>query len=239
MASTPALAAAKDFPLINVSELTAGYGIAYVFGVIGAVLFVQIILRKAGENSNRKDDSSQESCPAFSHSESLLWVLANIILGSIIDNVRIPGTGFSLGVSGRILTTGLLLGGLMRRFGRCCAQTTLQTVGSIGLIFFLAGMGMPAGFSFAGAAKPVYAVYGAMITLTPVTFGWFTARYVFSMSPPNSLAVICGGMTSTPAIGVLYGKSAKKCDMSAYAISYTGALFSLIMAVRLLHVIFT
>ena len=59
LTSTPALAAAKEFPSVNVSELTVGYGASYVISVIGTVLFVQIILQKADESCHYKVDSDR------------------------------------------------------------------------------------------------------------------------------------------------------------------------------------
>lgn len=51
------------------------------------------------------------------------------------------------------------------------------------------------------------------------------------------MSIVCGGMTSTPAIGVLMRKNKSRVDITAYSIAYVGALFAMVVVVRLFPLI--
>ena len=50
MTSTPGLSAVHDLEGVTPALATAGYGSAYLFGVVGVVLFVQFLMKKQDEN---------------------------------------------------------------------------------------------------------------------------------------------------------------------------------------------
>lgn len=235
LTSTPALAAAGELPATRLPELTAGYGAAYVFGVAGVVLFIQIRNRKAAPAPppTPVETTSQRTMTPAS---SLILVFLTIVAGYCLGGITVPGIELSLGPSGGILASGLLLGGWCCRRHIGSSSALLPTLRRLGLLFFLIGMGVPAGRSLAGAARPIYILYGLAVTAAAVGAGWLCAR-LLRMPAADSSAAVCGGMTSTPAIGVLSDKFGG-VDMSAYALAYTGALLTLLLSVRVLHAIF-
>lgn len=238
LTSTPALAAASECAALDAAALSAGYGGAYLFGVAGVVLFVQVMNRNPAAEPPAAPAEAGRRRP-LSLAGSLLLLFVTVAAGSALGGVSVPGLGLSLGASGGILVCGLLLGSLCAQRGRCPAPAVLPAVRSLGLIFFLIGMGVPAGLRFAGAARPIGLLYGAAATSAAIAAGWLCARRLFHMTIVDSSVAVCGGMTSTPAIGVLCGKQAGRVDLSAYATAYTGALFTLLLAVRLLCALYT
>ncbi|MBR7148201.1 MAG: permease, partial [Firmicutes bacterium] len=80
-------------------------------------------------------------------------------------------------------------------------------------------------------------IYGALMTLVPMFIGYFFAAKVLKLSVFNTLGAICGGMTSTPALGTLI-KVTKTDDVaSAYAATYPIALVFVVLASQFLAIV--
>lgn len=249
LTSTPGLSAAKEVAASS-DSVVAGYGIAYLFGVLGVVLFVQIvpkILRTdiAKERESFVAANSVVIPPLKSKVTSLEplgvfpFFLA-ISLGCIIGAIKIPGINFSLGTSGGTLVAGLIIG----HFGHVgfidCRinKNILNYFRELGLVLFLIGAGVPGGVNFVSNVRPSYFVYGACMTLIPMIVGYFIARYVFKLSLFNNLGSITGGMTSTPALGTLIATAGTDEVASAYAATYPLSLVSIVLAAKIIIMIF-
>ena len=113
----------------------------------------------------------------------------------------------------------------------------LSAVKSFGLMLFFVGSGINAGQSLTGEIYWIGILYGAMISAVSIFGGYLLTHGLFKFSKVESLSIICGGMTSTPAIGALQERD-QEVDLSLYSMSYIGALITLIMAVRLLASVF-
>ena len=73
-------------------------------------------------------------------------------------------------------------------------------------MLFLAGAGIAAGQGFVETVSRygwLLFLGGAAVTLVPMCIAFVLATYVFKLSLPDTLGSICGGMTSTPALGAL------------------------------------
>ena len=122
MTSTASLATTKEL-FGDQSAAGVGYGLAYVFGIISVVMFVQLVpkLLKAdieAENAKLPD-------PPVSKSESdkslltvdgpgVFVVCVAIALGALIGAVEVPlggGTSFSLGTGGGAIIAGIVVSG--------------------------------------------------------------------------------------------------------------------------------
>ena len=122
LTSTPGLAAALEAS--GDAAASVGYGIAYPFGVLGVVLFVQLIPKfvKCDIADEVKDlTSGEDVTETLEGKKSLinldpygLCVFAvAVVLGMLVGSISIPlpgGASFSLGNSGGPLLTGLLAG---------------------------------------------------------------------------------------------------------------------------------
>lgn len=246
LTSTPGLAAALE--ATGSSGASVGYGIAYPFGVIGVVFFVQL-MPKLLRIDITKERESFEAAAAVTIKEGkktyfaaepfgFLPLAIAIVLGILIAKISIPlpgGGAFSLGTSGGPLIAGLILG----HFGHVGAlslkveKNVLECMREFGLCLFLLGAGTDAGSGFVSTIAehgPMLFVYGAIITLIPMIIGYIVASKLMKLSVFNTLGSICGGMTSTPALGTLIKVTGTDDVASAYAATYPFALVSVILA---------
>ncbi len=254
LTTTPGLAVVNEVTGTAVASI--GYGIAYPFGVIGVVLFVQLAPRlfKTDLQKEREQFAKAEVAPATEKKKKILHVDTQgffgfalaIVLGVLLGKIEIPfgnGVTFSLGTSGGPLIAGLLLGhfGTIARVNVVMNKETLKSLRELGLALFLIGAGFKAGAGFVDVLVQygfMLFVYGAIMTLIPMIVGLFLARKVLKLGMLNSLGSICGGMTSTPALGALI-KTAETDDVAtAYAATYPIAIAVIVITFQLLCLIF-
>ena len=251
LTSTPGLSAATEAVTGEAAgEITAGYGIAYVFGVLGVVLFVQLIpkLLKVDTEAERASFQAGNAVTIKPITKKLTkldpfgafaFFLA-IALGCLIGSIKIPGINFSLGTSGGTLISGLVIGHFGHIFGIDCRinKESLQFFRELGLVMFLIGAGVPGGVSFMENIQLKYFLYGIIMTLVPMIIGFLVAKYVFKLSIFNNLGSITGGMTSTPALDALIRAAGTDEVSSAYAATYPIALVVVVLAAKIIVMVF-
>lgn len=257
LTSTPAFSAAKATVAPEYQSLVSvGHGIAYIFGVIGVVLFVQLIpkLTKANMDEERaklviKEEGSKKAFTGklfhIDHMGIAAFSLA-AILGTVIGQVKIPlssqglsGTCFSLTTTGGCLLVSLILGHF-QRIGKISIMpegTTLKLFRELGLVLFLVGAGIPGGAEFVENFDAMYFVYGIIMTIVPLIIGYLFAKYVLKLSLLNNLGSITGGMTSTPALGTLIGTAGTEDVAAAYAATYPIALIAVVLVSQFLIIL--
>ncbi len=258
LTSTPAFSAAKATVAPEYTGLVSvGHGIAYIFGVVGVVLFVQIIpkLTKANMEEERaklvikeekKEEKKQVKLFEIDHMGIAGFSLA-AILGTIVGQIKIPlssegfeGTCFSLTTTGGCLLMSLILGhfGRVGRISIMPKQSTLKLFRELGLVLFLVGAGIPGGAEFVANFDPMYFVYGIVMTIFPLIAGYLFAKYVLKLSLLNNLGSITGGMTSTPALGTLISTAGTEDVAAAYAATYPIALIAVVLVSQLIVIMF-
>ncbi|MEE1056301.1 MAG: permease [Acutalibacteraceae bacterium] len=259
LTSTPAFSAAKATVADEYTSLVSvGHGIAYIFGVIGVVLFVQIIpkITKADMAAERKKISiSADKSEKKSFKGKLLsldghgfaaFALA-AILGIFVGKIMIPlsgdglsGTCFSLTTTGGCLLASLVFGhfGRIGKLNIMPEQSTLKLFRELGLVLFLVGAGIPGGADFVANFDPMYFVYGIIMTTIPLIAGYLFAKYVLKLSLLNNLGSITGGMTSTPALGTLISTAGTEDVAAAYAATYPIALIAVVLVSQFLIILF-
>ena len=172
LTSTPGLSAAKEVAAGAEDLVTAGYGIAYLYGVLGVVFFVQIMPRilKVDMEEERKKIVGISGVGERVFTRKLRQIelygflpfFLAIAMGCIIGAFKIPGINFSLGNSGGCLVAGLLVG----HFGHAGSidmridKKTLNFMRELGLVFFLIGAGVPGGVNFVNSIRVSYFIYG-------------------------------------------------------------------------------
>lgn len=243
LTSTPGLGAAKEAVAIP-GNASAGYSIAYIFGVVGVVLFVQVVPKvlKVDMESERAKFTAAAGVELKAESKKLLELdsfglcalAITVVLGIFLAKLKIGN--FSLGTSGGPLIMGLIIG----HFGKAgpvslkVNNTVLKTVRELGLVLFLLGAGVEGGAGFleclANNGGIKLFIIGAVITLVPMFVGLFFARKVLRLDILNALGSICGGMTSTPALGCLIRVAGTDDVASAYAATYPFALVCVVLA---------
>ena len=258
LTSTPAFSAAKATVAAEYESLVSvGHGIAYIFGVVGVVLFVQLIpkLTKADMAAERakiavKEDETKakKTGKLFSldHMGICVFALA-AILGTVVGKIKIPmssqglsGTCFSLTTTGGCLLVSLLLGhfGRIGKIDLMPKDTTLKLFRELGLVLFLVGAGIPGGADFVAYFNGMYFVYGIIMTIVPMIIGFIFAKYVLKLSLLNNLGSLTGGMTSTPALGTLIGTAGTEDVAAAYAATYPIALIAVVLVSQFLVLMF-
>ena len=258
LTSTPAFSAAKATVAPEYTGLVSvGHGIAYIFGVIGVVLFVQIIPKLT--KANMEEERAKLVIAASEEKKAYTGKIFHIdhmgiagfslaaILGTFIGQVKIPlssdgfsGTCFALTTTGGCLLVSLVLGHF-GRFGSVSimpAASTLKLFRELGLVLFLVGAGIPGGAEFVANFDPMYFVYGIIMTIVPLLIGYLFAKYVLKLSLLNNLGSITGGMTSTPALGTLIGTAGTEDVASAYAATYPIALIAVVLVSQFLVILF-
>lgn len=257
LTSTPGLAAAKEATGEG-SRAAIGYGIAYPFGVVGVVLFVQLIpkllkvdIEKERERLNQMAKAPADDKPVAKSYKMLdefglmAFALA-AILGVMIGKIKIPlpgGAVFSLGTSGGPLLAGLVMGHFAHvgPVSVSVPKKTLDVVRELGLALFLMGAGTEAGKGFlAVLAQQGVALFlwGVAMTLFPMVIGYILAVFVAKMDVLSAMGSICGGMTSTPALGTLMSVAKTEAVASAYAATYPLALIAVVLCCEFIPMLF-
>ena len=250
LTSTPGFSAGKEVATAIEEDVTAGYGIAYTFGVLGVVLFVQIVpkilkVNMADEVANfQAANQIQVPQPKGKLVEvdpfGFFAFFLAVALGCLIGALKIPGINFSLGNSGGCLIGGLIVGHFahMGKIDCRLKKETLNFMRELGLVLFLIGAGVPGGVNFITKFRWTYFIYGAVITTVPMVVGYIIARYVFKLSILNNLGSITSGMTSTPALGTLIATAGTDEVSAAYAATYPFALVSIVLVAKIIIMLF-
>ena len=250
LTSTPGFSAAKEAVASAAQdEISAGYGIAYLYGVIGVVLFVQIIpkILKVDIAKERESFVAAGSVKIPEPKGKLVDVeefgffpfFLAVAFGCLIGAIKIPighGAYFSLGNSGGTLIGGLIIGhfGHIGKLNCRISKQTLNFMRELGLVLFLIGAGVPGGVNFVKNVKISDFIYGAIMTTVPMIVGFLIAKFIFKLSIFNNLGSITGGMTSTPALGTLIATAGTDEVSAAYAATYPLALVGIVLASKLI-----
>lgn len=227
LTTTPGLSAVNELAHVVADEATLGYGCTYLFGVIAIVLYVQIKTRRTqGVYQNKTQDVVMNPVALG----GLIQIGIIVFVGRLIGSVDF--FGFSLGDAGGILCTGIVLGVIVQRYlpQKIASVKTLEAFRQLGLVLFFVGNGVPAGMSFQNGFEIRIVVYGIMMTIIPIMVGEILCR---AINRECSAEMIAGGMTSTPAIGILVQKCVP-VQLSGYSMAYVGALLTIIVLVRIL-----
>ncbi len=253
LTSTPAFSAAKEAVGKDYASFVAvGNGIAYIFGVIGVVLFVQLVPKfvkadMAAERAKLTDGDSNAEDPVDSVKDNNLididpfgiapFALAAIV-GLLVGSIKIGS--FSLTTTGGYLLASLVFGHFAKlgKINLMPPAATLKVFREFGLMLFLIGAGIAGGAKFVECFQPIYFLYGALMTIIPMIIGFFFAKYVLKLSLLNNLGSITGGMTSTPALGTLISVAGTEDVAAAYAATYPIALISVVLASQFIIMLF-
>ncbi|MBC2596026.1 YidE/YbjL duplication [Ruficoccus amylovorans] len=178
---------------------------------------------------------------AFSET-SLASLAIGLALGVALGKLSVPlpwGDTFSLGLAGGPLLVALLLG----HFGRVggvvgyIPRPTRVLLQEMGLVFFLADAGIKGGASMGQAIQTQGAeifLVGALISIVPMVVGYITARKIMKLTVAQSLGGICGGMTSTPALGAIVSKTHQQAPIVSYATVYPVAVIMMALLAKFL-----
>jgi putative transport protein len=72
------------------------------------------------------------------------------------------------------------------------------------------------------------------VSVVPLILAWPLARKFFKLDPLQALGAICGGMTSTPALGAITAKTDSQVPVISYVSTYSVALIVMILITKIL-----
>ncbi len=186
LTSTPAFSAAKEIAGENSAMVSLGQAISYPFGVVGVVLFVQImpkLLRAdmAKERALIAAPAKAESVKAEEKKEKKRFDIDGfglaafglaIVFGLLLGSIKIPltsegfgGSCFSLGMTGGPLIMALILAhfGHIGPLNMRVNVQVLKIFREFGLVLFLLGAGVEGGVQLVEQIQN--SEYGLMIVL--------------------------------------------------------------------------
>jgi len=160
----------------------------------------------------------------------LVTFAAGIVAGFLIGQIslKVGGLSIGLGTAGGLLLMGLVLGYLRSihpTFGRV-PPATLWVFKEMGLLFFLAGVGVEAGQGLVEAMEtvgPVILVCSAFIATIPVLVAFIYGRKIAHMNPALLLGAATGSVTCTPAMAAVSADAKSSIPTIGYAGTYAFA----------------
>jgi putative transport protein len=183
------------------------------------------------------------------HSESSIFetdmlglmsgLVAGVILGLIPWQISSSMAAVKLGLAGGPLFISLLVG----HFGRIGPMSNRIPASArfllreLGLVLFLAYAGTKAGEKFIVTLQQsgIEVLFASLIiVLIPVLLGFFVSYYVYKYELTFALGLICGGMTSTPALGALVSSLRSQEPALGYAAIYPLSLIAVTVVSQLM-----
>ena len=261
LTSTPGLAAATEATssvlaahgVETASLASVGYGIAYPFGVVGVVLFVQLFPKivhcnvpeatkqlheslHGAEIGNAEEGEDKPDHYLSLEPFGLLPLAFTVVFGILLGMVNIPlpgGMSFSLGTAGGPLFVGLIVGhfGHIGRVSLTAPSSTMKVMRELGLCLFLLGAGTEAGAGFLEvlmAQGVKLFLLGILVTMIPMILACLLAKLI-RLDTLTTLGSVCGGMTSTPALGALISLCGSEDVAASYAATYPFALICVVL----------
>ncbi len=172
----------------------------------------------------------------------ILGMVIGIMLGMIpvsIGNIL----SIKIGITGGILLSGLILSNIGKT-GPIIWRAPgpiIHLVRELGLVFFLAVVGVNAGSSFLTIIKSKgisLLMAGAIITVSPLIFSTIFNKLITRFSQSKLGGILAGGMTSTPGLSAAIGNSKSEEPLIYYASVYPVAMISMIIWAKILATFF-
>lgn len=249
--------------LAVIQRRIAGVPVAQISGVVGRPVIVSRLRRGAVQITPRpetvlelgdqirvvahRDDLDQVTAvvgdPLRDYSEAdFLSFSLGLILGVLLGQLALPlpgGRTVSLGFAGGPLVVALILGRLGRT-GRIVWAMPLNanlTLRQLGLLCFLAGIGVRAGGSFVHTFQqqgPTLLFVGGAATLLSAGLILLLARRVFGYDMISSFGIIAGVHTQPAALAFASTHTGAETPALAYAAVYPVALIVKIVLAQIL-----
>lgn len=204
--------------------------------VVGGEETLSEVSRALGDSLKKRDHPM--IIPLF------LGVVAGVILGSF--PISLPGfpAPVKLGLAGGPLVAAIILS----RIGRIGplvwympASANLM-VREIGIVLFLACVGLKAGDSFVDTLMHghgfLWMGYGAIITAVPLLLVSFVARGIFKMNFTHICGLLSGSMTDPPALAFAVQMTNSDAPSIAYATVYPMVMLLRVMIAQAIILFF-
>lgn len=244
LTSSPAIASALELVNFeNQQTLSSAYIIAYLPGVFG-VIFAVFVLPKIFKINIKQEQLKLKKKISLAKNEFInydITALSLVICSGILFGqfkLKLMGFNFNLGMTGACLVSSLFYGSL-GRIGKLDFHfntTFLKSLQTLGLSMFFSYLGLNHGAATITNLSVEFMVYffvAVLIVITAIMSGFFVGRYLLKMNWVLLIGAICGGMTSTPGLGVAIEKLNSNFVIISYAATYPIALIFMIIFSKL------
>ncbi|MBR4269296.1 MAG: putative transporter [Prevotella sp.] len=175
---------------------------------------------------------------------NIATIFVGIILGIIFGSLPIPIPGIpmplKLGIAGGPLIIAILIG----RFGYKMHLVTYTTTSAnlmlreIGLVLFLASVGIKAGANFVDTVVAgdglLYVMTGFLITIIPVLIIGTVARKIYKFNYFTIMGMLAGATTDPPALAYANASCPKDAPAIGYSTVYPLSMFLRIFTAQLI-----
>ena len=165
-----------------------------------------------------------------------------LVLGLALGSVSVPlwpGFTLTLGVTGGVLITALVLGALGKTGPVLwhLNDSSLRFVRQLGLLFFLTAVGTDAGAHlWSVVTEHGFAIVATAlsISLVPLALVTLVCRFGLKMNVLTLMGLLSGGTTCSPALAVASGLSSSNAATVAYSTVYPFAMILMMLVAQLL-----
>lgn len=245
LTSSPGLATAleiaKNMSIDQSANIGLGYSIAYIPGILLVIIFSQFMgKKKSPQITKEKINETKELELNFHLISFMLVIMLGIIIGSLKLKVN-STTTFSLGMTGGVLISALLLGSL-KKIGKLSFEFDNKQLGvirDISLNMFLAIVGLNYGYKAVSAVQQfgVELLFVGLVTGSlSIIVGYLIGKYILKIENVYLIGGICGGMTSTPGLAAAIDAFESEDVVSGYGATYPFALFFMIVFTNILFI---
>lgn len=253
--SSPGLAAAVEntasFGTEAQALVSTGHTIAYAFGCLAVVLFVQLAPyifklnvqkeREEAENINTSatEINGKRKSVYFDVAAFSLVILLGLALGEV--SLRLGSLGWiSLGTTGGVLIVALALGAISRLgpFNFSLDSKLLGAFRNFGLVCFLSVIALRYGHYVVEAITGVgiyLVILSIIVANIGIVSGFILGYYVFRINWVVLAGAICGSMTSTPGLGAAIDATRSDKPATGYGAAYPFAIICMVLFSALLH----
>ncbi|MBQ6761886.1 MAG: putative transporter [Bacteroidales bacterium] len=199
----------------------------------------------AEENINRVAQTVGNSSGALDK-PNLVPIFLGIVVGIIFGSlpIRFPGIpqAIKLGLAGGPLIIAILIGHFGPRY-KITTYTTMSAnlmIREIGISLFLAAVGLGAGENFVSSIVNGgywWILYGALITLIPVSLTFIIARVFAHLNFYQVCGLISGSCCNPPALAFAQGMYGSDYTSVNYATVYPLSMFLRVLVAQLLILI--
>ncbi len=199
--------------------------------VVGPGDAVDLFASKIGNSKSRLDKPN------------LLTVFVGILLGVIVGSMPIAVPGMSvpvrLGLAGGPLVVAILIGrfGFKLKLVAYTSNSASQMIRDVGLVLFLASVGIKAGGNFIETVMNgglMYVLYGFIITIVPLLVMGVVARVHYKLNYNILMGLMAGSTTDPPALA--YSTQAANNDIPSigYSTVYPLSMFLRIVTAQVI-----
>lgn len=224
-----------------------GYAIGYPWGVIIVVLAIKLLpkifkinmveeTKKFNEEMREKSkgETKKEIVPVvFDLTAFMVVCIVGYFVGTLKINMGSLGL-FSLSSTGGILIIGLIFAHIGKFFGLCFRmdKRVLSGIRDIGLAMFIAIVGLRYGHTAINSLSGIglwLSVIAVVVGTIGMMTGFLVGKYVLGINWIMLSGAICGGMTSTPGLGVAIDAIGTDDPAAGYGATYPFALFAMVI----------